>query len=336
MDDLIGTLINKRYRVDNFLGRGGMADVYRVYDMQRRVPLAMKILRDDLAEDKVFLRRFNREADTLANLNHPNIVHSYGLETDGSHVFILMDYVDGWTLRKEIAASNDPLPIKRIREIMIPVSSALSYAHHKKKIHCDIKPANIMIHKNGTILLADFGIAREAEGATTTTLAGAGTPAYMAPEQAREEKPTPQTDMYSLGIVLYEMLTGDRPFVGQRATITGTTTEKVRWEHLNLPPLPPRRLNPRISPEMEMVVLKCLSKKPDDRYSTVGAFLDDIENTSDSDWLAKNSVKFRLIHLRVMALTASLKKAFRKKSLPGGKDCNPVNGQYSSWQDVFY
>ncbi len=141
----------------------------------------------------MFLRRFNREADTLANLNHPNIVHSYGLETDGSHVFILMDYVDGWTLRKEIAASNDPLPIKRIREIMIPVSSALSYAHHKKKIHCDIKPANIMIHKNGTILLADFGIAREAEGATTTTLAGAGTPAYMAPEQAREEKPTPQT-----------------------------------------------------------------------------------------------------------------------------------------------
>ncbi len=267
MEDLIGSVIKNRYRVDKFLGRGGMAEVYKVWDKERAVPLAMKVLHTDLAEDRVFLRRFEKEAATLALLQHPHIVRTYGLEIDGRTSFLLMDYIEGSTLRAEIFDTEGPMPFKRILEIMQPVCSALHYAHQKNKVHCDIKPANIMVHKNGTILLADFGIAREAEGATTATLVGAGTPAYMAPEQVRGEDPTPQTDIYSLGVVLYEMLTGERPFTGERATVSGTSSEKVRWEQVNLKPMSPRRFNPQISEELEAVVLNCLEKYSLNRYA---------------------------------------------------------------------
>jgi serine/threonine protein kinase len=276
MNDLIGRTIAGRYRIETFLGKGGMAEVYKVWDQERSVYLAMKILHADLAEDKVFLRRFKREAQTLAKLQHPNIVRFYGLEQEDDLVYILMDYVEGTTLRKEIFQSKAPFSMERILEIMKPVCAALYYAHKSGFVHCDVKPANIMIHKNGTIYVSDFGIARMTEAATVT-MVGAGTPAYMAPEQARGEDPVPQTDIYSLGIVLFEMLTGgERPFTGESAKTTGSTSEKVRWEQMRLAAPPPSKFNSSITQSMDGIVLKCLAKSLAARYLSATDLLSDL------------------------------------------------------------
>jgi serine/threonine-protein kinase len=238
----------------------------------------MKVLRADLAEDKVFIRRFMREAETLEKLQHPHIVRFYGVEDDGLNVFMLMDFVDGTTLRQKIRQQNQPFDAAQILGVIRPVCSALHYAHLHNIVHCDMKPANIMIHTNGAVFVSDFGISRLAEGATTVTMVGAGTPAYMSPEQIRGENPSPQTDIYALGIVLYEMLTGgERPFTGERAQVTGTSGEKVRWEHIKLPPVPARQYNPSVPPELEKIILKCLSKEPSRRYKSALEFLSAVE-----------------------------------------------------------
>ncbi len=268
MSAFVGQTLANRYRAETFLGRGGMADVYKVWDQRRTAYLAMKVLHEDLAEDNVFLRRFKREAQTLERLQHPNIVRFYGLEEDGDLAFLLMDYIEGSTLRKEIHRLKAPFPTQRILEIMRPVCSALHYAHQSGFVHCDVKPANIMIHANGTVLVSDFGISRMTESASTMTMVGAGTPAYMAPEQARGENPTPQTDIYALGVVLFEMLTGgERPFTGENARTTGSTSEKIRWEQVYLESPSPRGYNPAISAQLEEIVLRCLNKNPAARYS---------------------------------------------------------------------
>lgn len=160
MNDLIGKTIVKRYRVDSLLGRGGMGDVYKVWDSQRAVFLTMKVLHADLAEDRVFLRRFAREAETLSALQHPHIVRFYGLEQDGQLTFMLMDYVEGTTLRGQIFDTQKPFTVEQVLKIIRPVCSALYYAHKMGRVHCDIKPANIMVKSNGDVLVADFGIAR--------------------------------------------------------------------------------------------------------------------------------------------------------------------------------
>ena len=274
MSDLTGNIIAGRYRLDEFRGRGGMADVYKAWDTERAAVLAMKVLHEDLAEDQVFLRRFRREAQTLAKLKHPNIVRFYELGQDGELVFMMMEYVDGMTLSKARNRWRTVLTAAQILTIIQPVCSALHYAHQLELIHCDIKPGNIMIDWAGHILLADFGIARVSEGATTATMVGAGTPAYMSPEQIVGEDPSPQTDIYSLGVVLYELFTGgERPFTGEQATITGTVGEKVRWEKRNLQPPSPRVHNPSLSPELDQVILCCLQKDRDKRYKNVDDLL---------------------------------------------------------------
>lgn len=269
MKDLTGKVIAGRYRVDENIGRGGMGEVYKVWDNRRAAFLAMKVLHPDLAEDRVFLRRFAREAETLAALQHPNIVRFYGLEQDEGLTFLLMEYVDGTTLRKQIFDAHRPLPPERILKIMTAACAALHYAHGMGRVHCDMKPANIMVKTNGDIVVADFGIARMLESSTTTTMATAGTPAYMAPEQVLGKKPTPETDIYALGVLLYEMVTGgERPFTGEHAKIEGTTSEKVRWEQTSLAPPSPRQHNSAISPQLEQVILTCLSKEPGGRYGS--------------------------------------------------------------------
>ena len=265
---LIDKTLKNRYHVEKILGHGGMAEVYKVYDLQRGVPLAMKVLREDLAEDRVFLRRFQREAQNLAKLQHPNIVRFYGLEQEGRLAFILMDYIEGTTLRGLIFDKNGPLPDQKILDIMQPVCSALNYAHQQGIVHCDLKSANIMIDKFERVYLTDFGIARMTDNATST-MVGIGTPAYMAPELIKGLDPTPQSDIYSLGIVLYEMLTGgERPFTGERAHTTGTTAEKVRWEHLNLDVPYVSQINPKVSRNIDQIIAKCLAKDPRKRYAS--------------------------------------------------------------------
>ena len=268
MPNLTGEIILNRYRVDDLIGRGGMAEVYKVWDSKRMTFLAMKVLHEDLALDRVFMRRFQREAQTLSKLQHPNIVRFYGLEQDGRLAFMLLDFVEGETLKHKIFDAGGPMPADQIRGVVRTICGALQFAHGEGLVHCDIKPGNIMIDQNGKVLLSDFGIARMSDTATAT-MVGMGTPAYMAPEQARGLDPVPQTDIYALGVVLFEMLTGgERPFTGERAETTGGTSEKVRWEQIHLQAPSPCKWNPDIPLELEAVVQKCLQKDVDDRYES--------------------------------------------------------------------
>ena len=273
MESLKGKTLKDRYRIDESLGQGGMAEVYKAFDQKRAGYVAVKLLREDLSRDKVFIKRFEREAKTLSQLQHRNIVRFYGLERDNLDVFIVMDYIEGDTLRDVIFKATKSFSIEETLTIIKPVCSALHYAHEMGIVHCDIKPGNIILAKNGDVMVSDFGIARSMDAATST-MVGIGTPAYMAPELVRGEDPTPQSDIYSLGITIYEMLTnGERPFTGDRAGITGTTAEKVRWEHLYGEVIPPHKFNKSIPKYIENAILKCLEKDPKDRFKTVQEFL---------------------------------------------------------------
>ena len=276
MTELIGHTIKNRYRVDKSLGRGGMAEVYKVWDMERNATLAMKVLHEDLALDNAFLRRFQREAQTLRALQHPNIVRFYELEQDGRLAFILMDYVEGESLKHKIFDAKGPMPFDQISAVMRPLCQALEYAHKKGFVHSDVKPGNIMLDNNGRVMLMDFGIARMTESATVTML-GVGTPAYMSPEQARGKPPSPQSDIYAVGIILYEMLTGERPFTGELATSGSSTSEKIRWEQLNLNPITPRRFNREVGDELEAIVMCCLEKDAHARFSSALELLTALE-----------------------------------------------------------
>ena len=236
----IGDRLRDRYEMEEFLGRGGMSDVYLAFDTRRQVRVAVKVLREDLAEDVEFVRRFRREAEALAQLDHPNIVRFYSFERQGTTAFIVMDYVSGATLRRRLAEVEGPLSVEEATAILRPVVAALQYAHNEGYVHRDIKPGNIMLRDDGTVLLSDFGIARATESITMTT-GPIGTPAYMSPEQILGQSVDQRTDVYSLGVVLYEMLAGRRPFTGETG-IGVTTIERVRHEHLHAEPVDLRRL----------------------------------------------------------------------------------------------
>jgi len=269
MSNFINKILSNRYRIEESLGRGGMAEVYKAWDQERAAYLALKVLRQDLSRDVIFLRRFKREAQTLEKLQHPNIVRFYGIEKDDLTVYMLMDYIEGTTLQDEIFRSDGkPCQDEFIHKVINSVSSALHYAHSLGLVHCDIKPGNIMINKEGSVFITDFGIARLTDAATST-MVGFGTPAYMAPELVQGRDPTPQSDIYSLGVVLYEMVTGgERPFTGERPQTTGSTSEKVRWEQVHLEPPPLREINPEISNKLETIIQICLKKTSEDRYQS--------------------------------------------------------------------
>ena len=210
MPKLEGKVLKRRYRIEELIGRGGMAEVYKAWDIRRQYHVAIKVMREDLAEDIEFLRRFKREAQALAALSHVNIVRFYSFEREGPLAFIVMDYVEGTTLRRRILeAEGVPLRMDEVMPITQQVCSALHYAHAENVLHRDVKPGNIMIQADGRVLVADFGIAKAAGAATATTIMP-GTPAYMSPEQCRSQPVDVRTDVYSLGIVVYEMLAGRR------------------------------------------------------------------------------------------------------------------------------
>jgi len=282
MADLVGRILLNRYRVDSFIGRGAMADVYKVWDTQRVSFLAMKVLHEELAMDAVFLRRFQREARTLAQLQHPSIVRFYGLEEDDLLVCIMLDYIDGSTLQREIKQAQGPLALSRVTEIYRPVCSAIHYAHLQGTVHCDLKPSNILIADAGRVLVTDFGLAHMLEGATSTTMIGGGTPAYMAPEQVRGDELTKQTDIYALGVILFEMLTGgERPFTGEDSQATGSLRNKVMWAHVNQAAPSPRQYNPKLSQQLADVVTRCLQKDPAKRFPSALDLLLALENAID-------------------------------------------------------
>jgi serine/threonine protein kinase len=275
MKNPIGQVLLNRYRVDAFVALGGMGAVYRVWDTVRGVPLAMKLLNPELAEDPKMFRRFEREARLLEKLNHPHIVPFYGLFRTHDFCLILERFIDGFTLKDLLQQRrNRPLPLHDILTYFKALCAALGFAHVNGVIHCDVKPGNVMVERGGQIYLTDFGVARYNE-TTTTTLAGAGTPAYMAPEQIRGEKITPSTDVYALGLVLYELLAGRRPFTGEEKTarIGGETlAARIRFAHQSIRPPDPRLFNSTITAPLAQAVLKALNKNPDERYGDMRTF----------------------------------------------------------------
>jgi len=274
--DITGRVILNRYRVDRFIEAGGMGAVYRIWDLARSVPLAMKVLHEDLRDDPSIWKMFQREADALKKLAHPHIVPFYGLFETPDFAFFLEHYVDGFSLKHVLRERRGtPLSLNEALIVFKALSAALGYAHVNGIVHCDIKPGNVLLDKSGSIFLTDFGIARHALS-TTTTMASAGTPAYMAPEQIGGEAVTPATDVYALGILLFEMLTGRRPFLGSEPESEDygpSTDQRIYYAQLSLTPTNPATLNPQVPAALGQVVLKAMEKEPPLRYASTTEML---------------------------------------------------------------
>jgi len=243
MAELVGTSLKDRYFLRQLVGSGGMSDVYLAWDKMRSAKMAVKVMYQDVENPDRFFRTFAKDAELLRKLEHPNIVRLYEFERDGEIVFIVMDWIDGRNLRQAISERKTLLPLEEISRILGPVSSALNYAHQNGVVHCDVKPANILLHNDGRVLLSDFGVARVA-----LEQKGGGTVAYMAPEQFSGENVDFRADIYGLGITLYEMLSGGKvPFWGDSPDSQGSTQrERIEWEHLHQYPPPISRFNPQI------------------------------------------------------------------------------------------
>lgn len=272
---LISQVLLSQFRVDSFLASGGMGAVYRVWDLKRNVPLAMKVLHTELADDPSMFKRFKREANALKKLAHPNIVPFYGLYQTMDFAFLLERYIDGPSLKEIMYPKKvETLSIGEALVYMKALCAALGYAHVNGVVHCDVKPGNVMVDHGGNIYLTDFGVARHSES-MTTTLGSAGTPAYMAPEQITGGSVTPAADIYALGVLLFEMLTGQRPFRGTESGTDksgATANERIRFAHLHLPPPDPRSINPNIPDAIAKVILKTLNKDIGERYRSTADF----------------------------------------------------------------
>ena len=265
-DTLINTLFDGRYRIVRKLGSGGMANVYLAEDEELGRRVAIKILNDRYANDDLFIERFRREAKSAAALSHPNIVSVYDRgEAEGTYS-IPMEVIEGRSL-KELIMTRGPLPIAHALAYTHEILEALRFAHRHGIIHRDIKPHNILIGER--LKVTDFGIARA--GASQMTEAGSimGTAQYLSPEQARGAPVTASSDLYSVGIVLYEMLTGKVPFTGDSAI-------EIAMKHLNDAPKPPSKIRPEIPEELDQVVLRALAKNPEDRYQSAEEFSEDL------------------------------------------------------------
>jgi beta-lactam-binding protein with PASTA domain/predicted Ser/Thr protein kinase len=272
-----GPRVGDRYELSGLLGRGGMAEVRMGYDLRLGRPVAVKRLRSDLAADPTFQARFRREAQSAASLNHPAIVSVYdtGEEPDStgqSIPYIVMEYVEGRTLREILREGRKVLP-ERALEVVAEVLGALDYSHRAGIVHRDIKPANVMLTPKGSVKVMDFGIARaiaDSSATMTATAAVVGTAQYLSPEQARGEQVDARSDIYSTGCVLYELLTGRPPFVGDSPV-------SVAYQHVREEAQPPSTFDPQITPEIDAITAKALAKRIEDRYQSAAEMRADIE-----------------------------------------------------------
>ncbi|HXQ62909.1 MAG TPA: Stk1 family PASTA domain-containing Ser/Thr kinase [Acidimicrobiales bacterium] len=255
-------VLSGRYELSHLVARGGMAEVYRAHDRLLDRPVALKVLFPELSVDRAFVERFRREAQAAANLSHPNIVPVFDWGEDGGTYFIVMEFIDGRAL-SSILRTAGPMHPDRAAEIGADVAIALAYAHRHGVIHRDVKPGNVLITEEGTVKVTDFGIARAVNTEESLTQTGAvmGTATYFSPEQAEGMGVDARSDIYSLGVVLFEMVTGRPPFMGD-------TPVAVASKHVRENPPTPREINPSVPPDLEAIILKCLAKSPEYRYAT--------------------------------------------------------------------
>lgn len=259
-------ILNNRYRVEEKLGAGGMAEVYRAHDQTLERTVAIKVLRKDYSQNANFRTRFHQEAKAAANLSHPNIVtvHDFGFSAD--QLFIVMENVPGKDL-KTLMKERGKFPINEAIDLISQACAGLGYAHRAGLVHCDVKPQNILVTPDHRVKVADFGIARALATISPEEQSEVvwGSPQYFSPEQAAGLGPSPASDVYSLGVIFYEMLTGRLPF------IASSPQELARLHREALPPSP-RRFNPGIPVQLEQIILKVLSKEPSARYRTADQF----------------------------------------------------------------
>ncbi|MFJ8266322.1 Stk1 family PASTA domain-containing Ser/Thr kinase [Peribacillus asahii] len=271
---LVGKRINDRYKLLKMVGGGGMANVYLARDMILDRDVALKILRMDFNNDEEFIKRFNREAQSATSLAHSNIVSIYDVGEEGDIYYIVMEYVEGMTLKQYIQ-KNSPIPIETALDIMKQITAAISHAHHNGIIHRDIKPQNILIDHEGTVKITDFGIAMALSATNITqTNAVLGSVHYLSPEQARGGMANKKSDIYSLGIVMFELLTGRLPFSGESAV-------SIALKHLQSETPSPKRWNADIPQSVENIILKATAKDSYYRYESVEAMGEDIRTALD-------------------------------------------------------
>ena len=257
-----GTLLNNRYQLLEQLGSGGMSDVFRARDLMLERSVAIKLLHEHYSNDRAFQQRFRHEARAAANLSHPNIVTVHDFGFDHGQLFIVMEYIPGKDL-KTLLRQRGRFSVEEAIPLMVQACAGIGYAHRAGLVHCDVKPHNMIVTPDARLKVTDFGIARALSTITPDEKADVvwGSPQYFSPEQAAGEAPSPASDVYSLGIVLYEVLTGALPY-------NAPTSEELARLHLQASPIPPSEYIPDIPSALEEIVLKVLSKEPSARYRT--------------------------------------------------------------------
>ena len=270
MDQYIGKMLDNRYEILERIGTGGMAVVYKAKCHRLNRLVALKILKSDLAQDEDFRRRFNAESQAVAQLSHPNIVSVYDVSRGGDTEYIVMELIDGITL-KQYMEKRGQLNWRESLHFITQIMRGLSHAHSRGIVHRDIKPQNVMVLRDGSVKVADFGIACLENSAQTLTQEALGSVHYISPEQARGERTDARSDIYSSGVVMYEMLTGRLPFEGDSAV-------SVAIQHLSAVPLSPRELNPEIPPQLELICMKAMTPDLSRRYASADAMIADLED----------------------------------------------------------
>ena len=294
---MMNKVLGGRYQLGEMIGTGGMADVYIAQDQRLSREVAVKILRSDLAKDPTFVSRFRKEAKAAAGLNHPGIVAVYDSGEDPAP-YIVMELVSGHTLR-ELIHDGERLPLDRALEIGAGILAGLDYSHQRGIVHRDIKPANVMITNKGDVKVMDFGIARAMDdlGATlTSTWNVVGTAQYLSPEQALGEVADAPTDIYSTGCLLYELLTGRPPF-------TGETPVSIAYQHVSGALTPARQIQPDLPESVEVLLAVAMAKKPEDRYASASAMLEDINKIRSGQNISTKIARPPLVTRRTALIT---------------------------------
>lgn len=280
-----------RYEIIHKIGGGGMAIVFLAKDLFLDRQVAVKVLRDEYIEDPEFVRHFHKEAKSVAALNHPNIVNIYDFDANADPIYLVMEYVEGRTL-KQIVVDDGALPWDQVADIGIQIASGLSEAHRNQIVHKDVKSHNILIDNSGLVKITDFGIAQMLSNTTITHNKGIlGSAHYFSPEQARGDRVDEKTDIYSLGIVLYEMLTGQVPF-------TGDNPVTVALKHIQEKPIPPTQYNPSMPQKMEKIVMTCLEKDKNKRFSSMSELAQALEAVRGIDSIENNQFHKNLTVIR--------------------------------------